>query len=41
LVLFMNPTTLFGTIHESHCTIQLTFNLFSYTYSKKFSILAK
>ena len=37
----------FDTIHESHCTIQLTFNLlfiyflFFYIFNKKFSISTK
>ena len=28
LLLFMSPTTLFGTIHESQCTISVNFYLY-------------
>ena len=41
LLLFIGPITLFGTIHESHCTIQLTFTFIYSTFNKKFSISAK
>ena len=34
LLLFMNPTTLFGTIHKSYCTISTNF-YFIYSIFKK------
>ena len=37
----MDFTALFGIIHESYCTIQLTFTFIYSTFSKKFSISAK
>ena len=41
LLLFMDLTALFGIIHESYCTIQLTFTFIYSTFNKKFSISAK
>ena len=37
----MDLTALFGIIHESYCTIQLTFTFIYSTFNKKFSISAK
>ena len=37
----MNFTALFGIIHKSYYTIQLTFTFIYSTFSKKFSISAK
>ena len=31
----MSPTTFFGIIHESHCTISVNFYLYLRTFSKK------
>ena len=41
LLLLIDPAALFGTIHGSHCTIQLTYTFIYSTFSKKFSVLTK
>ena len=41
LLLFKGRTTLFGTIHGFHCTIQLIFTFIYNTLNKKFSVSAK
>ena len=41
LLLFMDPTVLFGTIHDSHCTFQLIFTFIYSIFNKKFSVSAK
>ena len=41
LLLFINLTALFGTIHKSYCTISANFYFIYSTFNKKFLILAK
>ena len=41
LLLFIGLTSLFDTIHGSHCTFQLTFTFICNILSKKFSISVK
>ena len=36
LLLFMNPTTLFGTIHKFYCTISINFYFIYSTFKKSF-----
>ena len=41
LLLFMDPTALFDTIHEFHLLFQLIFTFICSTFNKKFSVSVK